>query len=460
MTENLSVKNRSLQEWLGYLEGIDPNRIELGLNRVKVVAAKLNLLKIAAYTIEVAGTNGKGSTAALIAGALNKSGIKTGLYTSPHLHVFTERVNIGGKNVDEALLCKAFYAVYEAAEQGNYTDESWSVFQDALQAAKDVLADEDAAQADVDAALTALNSAYEALEEKPEPEPDVDKDKLQEAVNIYGAIEQGDYTDESWGTFRDALQAAKDILADEDAVQEDVDNALEALNSAYEALEEKTEPEPGDEVDKDKLQTAVDGYKDTEQGSYTDESWEVFQNALQAAQTVLADPDASQEEVDGALIALNSAYAALEETKEPEPEPGDEADKTKLQLVVDGFQSMEQGSYTDASWEAFQNALNNAKDVLADKEASQEEVDAALSALNAAFADLKETSEPTDPDLPGTGTGTGTGTGSGTGTKEPGTDSGDAAADTGDRTNVFLPALMLLLSAGVVFFIERARKRR
>ena len=117
MTENLSVKNRSLQEWLGYLEGIDPNRIELGLNRVKVVAAKLNLLKIAAYTIEVAGTNGKGSTAALIAGALNKSGIKTGLYTSPHLHVFTERVNIGGKNVDEALLCKAFYAVYEAAEQ-------------------------------------------------------------------------------------------------------------------------------------------------------------------------------------------------------------------------------------------------------------------------------------------------------------------------------------------------------
>ena len=350
--------------------------------------------------------------------------------------------------------------VYEAAEQGNYTDESWSAFQDALQAAKDVLADEDAVQADVNAALTALNSAYEALEEKPEPEPDVDKDKLQEAVNIYGAIEQGDYTDESWGTFRDALQAAKDILADEDAVQEDVDNALEALNSAYEALEEKTEPEPGDEVDKDKLQTAVDGYKDTEQGSYTDESWEVFQNALQAAQTVLADPDASQEEVDGALIALNSAYAALEETKEPEPEPGDEADKTKLQLVVDGFQSMEQGSYTDASWEAFQNALNNAKDVLADKEASQEEVDAALSALNAAFADLKETSEPTDPDLPGTGTGTGTGTGSGTGTKEPGTDSGDAAADTGDRTNVFLPALMLLLSAGVVFFIERARKRR
>ena len=117
MTENLSVKNRSLQEWLGYLEGIDPNRIELGLNRVKVVAAKLNLLKIAAYTIEVAGTNGKGSTAALIAGALNKSGIKTGLYTSPHLHVFTERVNIGGKNVDESLLCMAFYAVYEAAGQ-------------------------------------------------------------------------------------------------------------------------------------------------------------------------------------------------------------------------------------------------------------------------------------------------------------------------------------------------------
>ena len=115
MSETFNPENRSLSQWLKFLEEIDPNHIELGLERIKKVALKLNLSKIASKTIEVAGTNGKGSTAAFIAGALNFSGIKAGLYTSPHLHNFTERVNIGGKEVSSGLLCEAFCAVYKAA---------------------------------------------------------------------------------------------------------------------------------------------------------------------------------------------------------------------------------------------------------------------------------------------------------------------------------------------------------
>ena len=161
--------------------------------------------------------------------------------------------------------------------------------------------------------------------------------------------------------------------------------------------------------------------------------------------------------MDKALEDLNGAYEALEEEKDPEPEP---VNKDKLQTVVEGYQDMEQGSYTDESWAAFQDALKAAQDVLTDENAAQEDVDAALNALNAAFAGLKETSRPADPNLPGTGGGTDTGDGADKDSGGSGADSGDAAADTGDRTNAAVPAAMLIFSGAVILFAAKARKRR
>ena len=123
MDKAISItKPGSLKTWLDYLEGINPNKIELVLSRVKTVFDRLNLDHIKqAKIVEVAGTNGKGSSAALIAASLNLSGIKTGLYTSPHLHSFTERVNIGGVDVNEETLCKAFAIVHNAAKEVSLT---------------------------------------------------------------------------------------------------------------------------------------------------------------------------------------------------------------------------------------------------------------------------------------------------------------------------------------------------
>lgn len=115
-TDVINAKPGSLKTWLDYLDGIDPDKIELGLDRIKKVLDKLDLSIFKSIpVIEVAGTNGKGSTSALIASALNCSGIKAGLYTSPHLHKFNERVNIGGRDVtDEDLSC-AFEIVHKTA---------------------------------------------------------------------------------------------------------------------------------------------------------------------------------------------------------------------------------------------------------------------------------------------------------------------------------------------------------
>ena len=115
-SQDINAKPGSLKTWLDYLDGIDPDKIELGLDRIKQVLEKLNLTIFKSIpVIEVAGTNGKGSTSALIAAALNYSGIKAGLYTSPHLHKFNERVNIGGRDVTDEELSQAFEIVHKTA---------------------------------------------------------------------------------------------------------------------------------------------------------------------------------------------------------------------------------------------------------------------------------------------------------------------------------------------------------
>lgn len=103
----------SLAEWLAYLEGLHPAAIELGLERVEAVRARLKLVpRFPIFT--VGGTNGKGSTCAFLEAMLRAAGLRVGCYTSPHLLAYNERVRIGGVPVRDDDLCRAFAAV-EAA---------------------------------------------------------------------------------------------------------------------------------------------------------------------------------------------------------------------------------------------------------------------------------------------------------------------------------------------------------
>lgn len=105
---------RSLDEWLHWQEGLNPRSIELGLERVSAVARRLELQANPPPTLTVAGTNGKGSTATLAALMLREAGNRVGLYTSPHLLRYNERVQLNGVAVDDAALCRAFEAIERA----------------------------------------------------------------------------------------------------------------------------------------------------------------------------------------------------------------------------------------------------------------------------------------------------------------------------------------------------------
>jgi dihydrofolate synthase/folylpolyglutamate synthase len=105
--------NNALASWLDRIERLHSRPIDLGLERVQAVADRL-ALKLDAPTIVVAGTNGKGSTCALIDSILRAAGFRVGLYTSPHLLEFNERCRIDGIAAGDAVLVEQLEAV-EAA---------------------------------------------------------------------------------------------------------------------------------------------------------------------------------------------------------------------------------------------------------------------------------------------------------------------------------------------------------
>jgi dihydrofolate synthase/folylpolyglutamate synthase len=102
-----------LATWLYYLEHLHSQAIELGLDRVRAVAEKLDLLTPAPRVFTVAGTNGKGTTCATLESVLMAAGYRVGVYSSPHLVRYTERVRIQGEELPESAHCESF-AVLEA----------------------------------------------------------------------------------------------------------------------------------------------------------------------------------------------------------------------------------------------------------------------------------------------------------------------------------------------------------
>lgn len=147
------------------------------------------------------------------------------------------------KNIDKALLETLVFAASKYQES-NYTADSWAAFKKAFDAAKKVLDSDTATQQQVNDAYTALRTAINGLVNataKPS------KDKLKAAVDAAAKLKESDYTADSWAAFVKALDAAKAVLANDNATQEEINNATGALFKAEEALVKKagTPTKPG-----------------------------------------------------------------------------------------------------------------------------------------------------------------------------------------------------------------------
>ena len=139
--------------------------------------------------------------------------------------------------------------------------------------------------------------------------PVVDKLALLKAIWQAQALNEEDYTAESWADLEEALAAAEAVYADPAATQEEVDAATAALRAAIDALE--LADVPAGDVDKSELKKAIILAEGLKEGNYTEYSWNALEEALEDAKAVFADPDATQAEVDAATAALKAAIAGL-----------------------------------------------------------------------------------------------------------------------------------------------------
>ncbi len=103
-----------LASWLSYLENLHSKTIDLGLERVSLVAARLGVLKPAPFVFTVAGTNGKGTTCRTLESILMAAGYKVGVYSSPHLVRYTERVRVQGQELPESAHTASFAEIESA----------------------------------------------------------------------------------------------------------------------------------------------------------------------------------------------------------------------------------------------------------------------------------------------------------------------------------------------------------
>ena len=262
----------------------------------------------------------------------------------------------------------------EKTEYENVVPEVKKALDAALEKAVQVRDDDKASQDQVDAAYTELLEIVHMLDFTG------DTKSLKILVDAVSDKKEEDYTPATWQPFKNALDAANEVLKNENALDADIEAARAALDTAANGLVKR--------ADFTKLQAAVEEAKKAygDLSGYTEDSASKYTEALAAAENVLKNADASQTEVDQAKTDLETAISGL--TAKPNP---DKVNKSDLQNYVDLVKKYtdKEDQYTPSTWKGFKAAYDKAQEVLGDDKAVQKDVDDALAKLQKAAADLR-----------------------------------------------------------------------
>ena len=209
-------------------------------------------------------------------------------------------------------------------------------------------------------------------------EPVVDKTILNQLIEQASDLVEDDYTTTSWAAFATALAEAQSISAAEDANQVTVNHAADALQDAMESLVKR--------ADNSNLVAAINSIKELDESRYQPDSWAALAQALAEAEKVAANRDATADEIEAAYTNLEAAYEAL----------ALRADMTAIDDMISKVEAMDANAHTAKSWKLVADALEAAKTVAANENATQEAVDAAARTLQAAAAALVKAGDATE----------------------------------------------------------------
>ncbi|MDC0700534.1 hypothetical protein POG20_18640, partial [Blautia wexlerae] len=237
-------------------------------------------------------------------------------------------------------------------------------FMQAFEAATDVQDDPTATQEQIDTAWKDLMKMLHYLAFKPG-----DKTDLRAKIATAETLIEENYTAESWSAMTEALEAAREVEADDEALQNDIDTACESLYKALMALTYT--------VDRTALDMLIAEAEQINLDEYLEDGKDAFSKAFEAAKNVAED--ASQKVVDKAAEDLAAAIAGLRRTP----------DKKALEDLLNALANKDLSKYTDSSVAAFKAAMNLAKGVLEDPDATGEKIAQAMDLVNAADEGLK-----------------------------------------------------------------------
>ncbi len=263
-------------------------------------------------------------------------------------------------------------AAAEQLKAEDYTENSWAAMQEALTAAKAVAEDSTASQAEIDQATAALSDAVAALEEA------IDDTASDAAIKALQAmVEKANALGSDDAALQAAIEAAQAVLNEETPSATAVVTALLNLSEAMQAVN------AGESVDalREDVQATIDFINenilnDTE--GLRPAKVQALRDAVQAAQTLVNDPDASADELKAANKAMTKAAQELWEI----------VTKAELEALIESANGYLDGNYTEESLEALQTAITAAQAVANNDDATTSEVTDAITDLASAIAAL------------------------------------------------------------------------
>lgn len=249
----------------------------------------------------------------------------------------------------------------ETVDESQYTKESWAVFADALAALKEVDANPNATNQEIDSARTALLDAFGALEYG------VQKIHLQVAVQAADAIlgAPADYEEDSLAALKAVIGSAKEVLANENATQEAVNAAAAAVLDAIAEVKGNQDIET--------LESLIAAAESLISSKYTDESLAVLEAAIENAKAVVANPDRGESDLSLAYKKLADAIKGLEL----------KGNKSALGFVIEKANEIlaNASDYVESSISGLEEVLKAAQVVYNKANATQPEVSAATEEL-------------------------------------------------------------------------------
>ncbi|WP_308779960.1 discoidin domain-containing protein [uncultured Clostridium sp.] len=283
------------------------------------------------------------------------------------------RKTLALKTNKEGLQAKLEEANELILETSKYSKASLNKLNAEVEKAKALLLNETSNEEDFATSNKAIIDAIESL---------FDTTEANKALEDANLVEEDEYTKDSYKKFLESKLKLQELLLKDDASAEDIEQGkLSLINKMYQLIKL---------ADKSALSSKISEAETLVEKEYTADSFKTFKLALNAANEIFENEEATQKQVDEAVSILEDAIKQLVKSSDEKPVDPSLVDKSNLGEIINKANTLNKDKYTEETWKKLQEALDNAKEVLNNTDAKEEEVNLAIKNLDNAINELQD----------------------------------------------------------------------